>query len=170
MPDQSCSQHLCGRPNPNFAGPHASTASGDRASRQPIQAPSATLQLSGRTQAAPTGPFIAPSQLAATTAFPNGSPFAPTTPSRTPHAPHRTTSTVLVTTSSTSLWFAASRCTSANHPSWISGPRCTTSPTTRCFGVPSTAVGNSSFGDVTNNANYTRKAAQLSGTYRVLSL
>jgi hypothetical protein len=31
------------------------------------------------------------------------------------------------------------------------------------FGVASTAVGNASFGDVTTNANYARRAVQLSG-------
>jgi hypothetical protein len=39
--------------------------------------PVSFIQPSGGTQGVPTGPFIAPSLLASTTAYPNGSPYAP---------------------------------------------------------------------------------------------
>jgi hypothetical protein len=57
--------------NPTFIGSARSTGRW-----QGINA-SGNIVASGGTQAAPTGPFVAPSLLGATTAFPNGPPVAP---------------------------------------------------------------------------------------------
>jgi hypothetical protein len=121
------------------------------------------IAASGGTQAAPTGPFIAPSQLASTTAFPNGSPFAPnyTFPNSARTAPYNlygpgnyqldialVRSFPLHLGESSRLTLRGEMYNLTNH-TW--------------FGVASTVVGNASFGDVTTNPNYTRRAAQLSG-------
>ena len=57
--------------NPSFAGSARSTG------RWQGINPAGNIVVSGGTQAAPTGPFIAPSLLAQTVAFPNGAPAAP---------------------------------------------------------------------------------------------
>jgi hypothetical protein len=149
--------------NPNFAGParvHGKWGQGITAAN-----PGAIsyIAASAGTQAAPTGPFIAPSLLAATTAFPNGSPFAPlyTFANGARTAPYNlygpgnydvdialVRSFPLHLGESSRLNLRAEMYNVTNH-TW--------------FAVASPQVGNSSFGEVTTNTNYARRAVQLSG-------
>jgi hypothetical protein len=73
-PAQSCNE---ANYNPNFSGP--ARVNGKWGQGITAINPSAISYIapSAGTATAPTGPFIAPSLLAATTALPNGSPFAP---------------------------------------------------------------------------------------------
>jgi hypothetical protein len=119
------------------------------------------IAASGGTQAAPTGPFITPSLLAATPAFPNGSPFAPLyTFSNAP----RTSPYGLTGPGNYQLDLALVR----SFPLHFEGAKLNlraeyynvTNHT--LFAVASTAVGNASFGQVTQNLSANRKAAQFS--------
>ncbi len=78
MPDESGACHSGSRhANPNFAGPARVNGKWGQGITAANPGAISYIAASAGTQAAPTGPFIAPSLLAATTAFPNGSPFAP---------------------------------------------------------------------------------------------
>jgi hypothetical protein len=149
--------------NPSFSGPVRVNGKWGQGITAANTGAISYIAASGGTQAAPTGPFIAPSQLAATTAFPNGSPFAPnyTIPNAARTAPYNlygpgnyqldialVRSFPLHLGESSRLNLRAEMYNLTNHT---------------FFGVASTAVGNSSFGDVTTNASYNRRAAQLSG-------
>ncbi len=149
--------------NPAFAGPARVNGKWGQGITAANTGAISYIAASGGTQAAPTGPFIAPSQLATTTAFPNGSPFAPnyTFPNSARTAPYNlygpgnyqldialVRSFPLHLGESSRLTLRGEMYNLTNH-TW--------------FGVASTAVGNASFGDVTTNPNYTRRAAQLSG-------
>jgi Carboxypeptidase regulatory-like domain len=157
--ESTCNANL----NPSFAGPVRVNGKWGQGIKAANTSAISYIAASGGTQAAPTGPFIAPSQLAATSAFPNGSPFAPnyTFPNAARTAPYNlygpgnyqldialVRSFPLHLGESSRLNLRAEMYNLTNH-TW--------------FGVASTAVGNSSFGDVTTNANYNRRAAQLSG-------
>ncbi len=115
---------------------------------------------SGGTQAAPTGPFIAPSLLSATTAFPNGSPYAPLyTFSNAP----RTSPYGLTGPGNYQLDLALVRSFhlyEAAHLNFRAEWYNVTNHT--FFAVASTAVGNSSFGQITSNPSAPRKSAQFS--------
>ena len=146
--------------NPNFYGPaHVNGKWGQGITAANTGAIS-YIAPSGGTQAAPTGPFIAPALLSATTAFPNGSPFAPLyTFSNAPRtAPYGLTGPgnytldlALVRTfhlyENARLNFRAEWYNVTNHT---------------LFGIASTAVGNASFGQVTINTSAPRKSAQFS--------
>ncbi len=149
--------------NPAFAGPVRVNGKWGQGITAANTGAISYIAASGGTQAAPTGPFIAPSQLATTTAFPNGSPFAPnyTFPNAARTAPYNlygpgnyqldialVRSFPLHLGESSRLNLRAEMYNLTNHT---------------FFGVASAAVGNASFGDVTTNANYNRRAAQLSG-------
>lgn len=149
--------------NPSFAGPARVNGKWGQGITAANTGAISYIAASGGTQAAPTGPFIAPSQLAVTTAFPNGSPFAPsyTFPNAARTAPYNlygpgnyqldialVRSFPLHLGESSRLTLRGEMYNLTNH-TW--------------FGVASTVVGNSSFGDVTTNPNYNRRAAQLSG-------
>jgi Carboxypeptidase regulatory-like domain/TonB dependent receptor len=157
--ESTCNANL----NPNFAGPARVNGKWGQGITAANTSAISYIAASGGTQAAPTGPFIAPSQLATTTAFPNGSPFAPnyTFPNAARTAPYNlygpgnyqldialVRSFPLHLGESSRLTLRGEMYNLTNH-TW--------------FGVASTAVGNASFGDVTTNANYNRRAAQLSG-------
>jgi len=157
--ESTCNANL----NPSFAGPVRVNGKWGQGITAANTSAISYIAASGGTQAAPTGPFIAPSQLAVTTAFPNGSPFAPsyTFPNAARTAPYNlygpgnyqldialVRSFPLHLGESSRLNLRAEMYNLTNH-TW--------------FGVASAAVGNSSFGDVTTNANYNRRAAQLSG-------
>jgi len=157
--ESTCNANL----NPNFAGPVRVNGKWGQGITAANTGAISYIAASGGTQAAPTGPFIAPSQLAVTTAFPNGSPFAPnyTFPNAARTAPYNlygpgnyqldislVRSFPLHLGESSRLNLRAEMYNVTNHT---------------FFGVASTAVGNASFGDVTTNANYNRRAVQLSG-------
>ncbi len=161
-PAQSCNE---ANYNPNFAGSarvHGKWGQGITAAN-----PTAIsyIAASGGTQAAPTGPFIAPGQLASTTAFPNGSPFAPLytfangarTAAYNLYSPGNynldlalVRSFPLHITQSSRFELRAEWYNITNH-TW--------------FAVASTQVGNAAFGTVTNNLSATRKSVQLSGRF-----
>jgi hypothetical protein len=123
------------------------------------------IATSAGSEAAPTGPFIHPSLLAATSstgAFPNGSPFAPsyTFPNGARTAPYNlygpgnynldlalVRSFPLHFTEAARLNLRAEWYNVTNH-TW--------------FAVASPQLGNSNFGTVTSNPSATRKSAQLS--------
>jgi hypothetical protein len=149
--------------NPNFAGPARVNGKWGQGITAANPGAISYIAASGGTQAAPTGPFIAPSQLAATTAFPNGSPFAPlyTFANGARTAPYNlygpgnydldialVRSFPLHLGESSRLNLRAEMYNVTNH-TW--------------FAVASPQVGNSSFGEVTTNTNYARRAVQLSG-------
>ena len=159
-PAQSCNE---ANYNPNFSGP--ARVGGKWGQGITALNPTAISYIapSGGTQAAPTGPFIAPAQLAASTAFPNGSPFAPLytfangarTAAYNLYGPGnydldmalvRSFPLHLTESSKFDLRFEWYNVT--NH-TW--------------FAVASTQVGNAAFGTVTNNGSATRKSIQLSG-------
>ena len=148
--------------NPSFSGPirvngewgHGITAANPNAISY--------IAPSGGTQGAPTGPFIQPSLLAVTSAFPNGSPFAPSyTFSNAPRtAPYGLIgpgnydldislrrSFGLHVSESTKLTLQADMYNVTNHTQ---------------FGNIGTTVGNSNFGTVGGQAN-TSRDVQLSG-------
>jgi hypothetical protein len=149
--------------NPTFAGPARVNGKWGQGITAANTAAISYIAASGGTQAAPTGPFIAPSQLTATSAFPNGSPFAPlytfangarTAPYNLYGPGNYNLDIALVRTfplhlgESSRLNLRAEMYNVTNH-TW--------------FAVASPQVGNSSFGDVTTNTNYARRAVQLSG-------
>jgi hypothetical protein len=159
-PAQTCNEANI---NPNFAG----TARVNGKWGQGITAANPTaisyIAPSGGTQAAPTGPFIAPSLLAATTAFPNGSPFAPL---YTFANGARTASYGLYGPGNYNLDLALVRSFPLHisessrlnlRAEWYNVTNHT------FFAVASSQVGNAAFGTVTNNLSATRKSIQLSG-------
>ena len=81
----------------------------------------------------------------------------------TSRALHPTTSTVLATTNWTLRSYAASRCTLPKPSRFNFRAEMYNVTNHTFFGVASTAVGNGSFGQVTTNASYNRRAVQLSG-------
>ncbi len=120
------------------------------------------IAASGGSEGANTGPFVAPSTLTVNTSFPNGNPLAPsyTFPNAARTAPYNlynpgnynldialVRSFPLHITESTKLNFRAEMYNVTNHTK---------------FNVASTAVGNSSFGQVTADPTATRKTVQLS--------
>jgi hypothetical protein len=149
--------------NPNFAGAARVNGKWGQGITAAHTNAISYIAASGGTQAAPTGPFIAPSQLATSGAFPNGSPFAPnyTFPNAPRTAPYNlygpgnyqldvalVRSFPLHLGESSRLNLRAEMYNLTNHT---------------FFGVASTAVGNANFGNVTTNPNYNRRAVQLSG-------
>jgi len=149
--------------NPSFGGPVRVNGKWGQGITAANTGAISYIAASGGTQAAPTGPFIAPSQLATSAAFPNGSPFAPnyTFPNAARTAPYNLYSPgnyqldiallrsfPLHLGETSRLTLRGEMYNLTNH-TW--------------FGVASTVVGNSSFGQVTTNPNYNRRAAQLSG-------
>jgi hypothetical protein len=158
-PAQTCNE---GNYNPSFIGSARINGRWGRGITAANTSAISYIAPSAGTQAAPTGPFINPALLAPTTAFPNGSPFAPlyTFANGARTAPYGLTgpgnyqldislvrSFPLHLTEASRLDFRAEMYNVTNHT---------------FFGVVS-QLGSSSFGDVTTNANYNRRAAQLSG-------
>ena len=121
------------------------------------------ITTSGGTQGAPTGPFITPSLLAATPAFPNGSPLAP---SYTFANAARTAPLGLTGPGNYQLDLAMVRSfplhliTENSKLNFRAEFYNVTNKT--FFAVASTAVGNAAFGTVTTNPAYNRRAAQFS--------
>jgi hypothetical protein len=158
-PAQSCNE---ANYNPNFSGQVRVNGKWGQGITAANPTAISYIAASGGTQAAPTGPFIAPSQLAASTAFPNGSPFAPlytfANGARTAayglYGPGNYNLDValvrsfpLHVTDTTRLNFRAEWYNITNH-TW--------------FAVASSQLGNAAFGTVTNNLSATRKSVQLS--------
>jgi len=147
--------------NPNFAGPIRVNGAYGKQTLSGNATAVSYIAPSGGTQAAPTGPFIATGQLAATTAFPNGSPFAPlytfanaprTAPYNLYGPGNYQLDLALVRTFplhlyNSSLNFRAEMYNVTNKT---------------FFAFASTQLGNSSFGTMTTSANYNRRAAQFS--------
>jgi hypothetical protein len=157
--ESTCNANL----NPNFAGAVRVNGKWGQGITAANTSAISYIAPSGGTQAAPTGPFIAPSQLAVTSAFPNGSPFAPnyTFANAARTAPYNlygpgnyqldlalVRSFPLHLGETSRLNLRAEMYNVTNHT---------------FFAVASSAVGNASFGDVTTNASYNRRAVQLSG-------
>ena len=159
-PAQSCNE---ANYNPNFSGPVRVNGKWGQGITALNPTAISYIAPSAGTQAAPTGPFIAPAQLAASTAFPNGSPFAPLytfangarTAAYNLYGPGNYNldmslirSFPLHITEATHLELRADWFNVTNH-TW--------------FAVASPQVGNAAFGTVTNNTSATRKSLQLSG-------
>jgi hypothetical protein len=148
--------------NPLFSGPARVNGKhwGAGATANPIT-PISYIAASGGTQAAPTGPFIAPSLLAATTAYPNGSPYAPLY--TFPNGP-RTAAYGLTGPGNYQLDLAVVRTFPLFEKAHLNFRAEMYNVTNKTFfGVASTVLGNSNFGSVTTNASYNRRAAQFSG-------
>jgi hypothetical protein len=121
------------------------------------------IATSGGSEGANTGPFIAPSTLVVNSTYPNGNPLAPNyTFSNAP----RTAPYNLYGPGNYQLDLALVRSFPLHvregvrlnlRADWFNVTNHT------FFAVASTAVGNASFGDVTTNASYNRRALQLSG-------
>jgi hypothetical protein len=160
-PAQTCNEPNL---NPLFAGSariNGKWGAGAH-SADPVASAVKYIAPDGGTQAAPTGPFIDPSQLSATTAYPNGSPFAPLyTFSNAPrtaaynlYGPGNyqldlslVRSFPLHIIESSKLEFRAEMYNVTNKT---------------FFALQSAQVGNAAFGAVTTNAAYNRRAAQFS--------
>lgn len=158
-PAQTCNE---ANYNPNFTGPVRVNGRWGKGITAANTTAISYIATSAGTQAAPTGPFIYPSQLAATSAFPNGSPFAPLytfangarTAAYNLYGPGNYQLDLAVVRSfpihviNSKLDLRAEMYNVTNHT---------------FFAVASTQLGNSSFGTVGPNANYNRRAIQLSG-------
>jgi len=157
--DSTCEPTL----NPAFSGParvHGKWGQGITAGN--TGAISYIAQSIGSTTTAPTGPFIAPVAPTGQTTLLNTAVApaytfgnSPRTAAYNLYGPGNyqldialVRSFPLHLTDATNLNFRAEMYNVTNHT---------------FFGVASTAVGNASFGDVTTNANYARRAVQLSG-------
>ncbi|HEY4357168.1 MAG TPA: TonB-dependent receptor [Acidobacteriaceae bacterium] len=148
--------------NPNFSGSARINGKWGKGITAANTSAISYIATSAGTQAAPTGPFISPSLLAPTTAFPNGSPFAPLyTFSNAPrtgayniYGPGNygldlalVRSFPLHITESSRLNFRAEWYNVTNHTK---------------FAVASAQLGNASFGQVATDPTAPRKSVQLS--------
>jgi hypothetical protein len=149
--------------NPNFSGPIRVNGKWGKGITAANTAAISYIAPSGGSEGANTGPFIAPSTLTVNTTYPNGNPLAPnyTFSNAQRTAPYNlygpgnyqldialVRSFPLHLSEAAKFDFRAEMYNVTNHT---------------LFGVASAAVGNSSFGQVTTNSNYNRRAIQLSG-------
>jgi Carboxypeptidase regulatory-like domain/TonB dependent receptor len=160
-PAQTCNEPNL---NPLFSGPAHVNGKWGQGATSITSSPISYIALSAGTQAAPTGPFIAPAQLSATAGvYPNGSPFAPLyTFSNAP----RTAAYNLYGPGNYQLDLALVRTfplhfkESAN----LNFRAEMTNVTNKTFfAVANSQLGNAAFGTVTTNGAYNRRAAQFSG-------
>jgi hypothetical protein len=147
--------------NPNFAGSARTNGGWGKQTLSGNPTAVSYIATSGGTQGAETGPFINPSLLAATTAFPNGDPYAPL---YTFANGARTGAYGLYGPGNYQLDLALVRTFPLHfHEATLNFRSEYYNVTNKTyFAVASTQLGNSSFGTVTTSPNYNRRAAQFS--------
>jgi hypothetical protein len=149
--------------NPNFAGSARVNGKWGAGAVASTTTPISYIAASGGTEAAPTGPFIAPSLLTTNTTFPNGNPFAP---SYTFGNAARTAPLDLFGPGNYELDLAVIRSFPlhfSERAHLVLRGEMTNVTNKTFFAIANSAVGNANFGTVTTSPNYNRRAAQLIG-------